>query len=103
MEKEIKLKNNGFINLFIALVLLFSPLSLIFYREVWAIPVFIFLPLLGILWLTGLFIIQPNQTSIVCESIVYIPAGTGFVLQTWNASATQAITCSGTEVRITVL
>ncbi|MEI7524380.1 MAG: SPFH domain-containing protein [Mariniphaga sp.] len=65
MEKEIKLKNNGFINLFIALVLLFSPLSLIFYREVWAIPVFIFLPLLGILWLTGLFIIQPNQTSVL--------------------------------------
>ena len=65
MEKEIKLKNNGFINLFIAMVLLFSPLSLIFYREVWAIPVFIFLPLLGILWLTGLFIIQPNQTSVL--------------------------------------
>jgi len=65
MEKEIKLKNNGFINLFIAMVLLFSPLSLIFYREVWAVPVFIFLPLLGILWLTGLFIIQPNQTSVL--------------------------------------
>ena len=53
----------------------------------------------GITWLT----IQPNQTSIVCESIVYIPAGTGLVLETWNGSATQAITCSGTEVRITVL
>ena len=53
----------------------------------------------GITWLT----LQPNQTSVVCESIVYIPAGTGFVFQTWNGSTAHPITCSNTEVRITVL
>jgi len=65
MEKEIKLATNGFLNLFIALVLLFAPLGLIFYHEPWIIPVFIFLSFVGIFWLSGLFIIQPNQTSVL--------------------------------------
>jgi len=65
MEKEIKLATNGFLHLFIALVLLFAPLSLIFYHEVWYIPTSIFLSLFGIFWLTGLFIVQPNQTSVL--------------------------------------
>jgi regulator of protease activity HflC (stomatin/prohibitin superfamily) len=65
MEKEIKLKNNGFLHLFIGLVLLFAPLGLFVYHEPWSIPVFIFLPIIGIVWLTGLFIIQPNQTSVL--------------------------------------
>ena len=65
MENEIKLKNNGFLNLFIAFVLLFSPLALIIFREVWAVPVFILMSVTGIFWLTGLFIIQPNQTSVL--------------------------------------
>lgn len=33
MEKEIKLATNGFLHLFIALLLLFAPLCLIFYHE----------------------------------------------------------------------
>ena len=65
MEKEIKLRNNGFLNLFIGMVMLFSPLCLIFYHETWCIPVFSFLPVTAIFWLTGLFIIQPNQTSVL--------------------------------------
>ncbi len=65
MEKEIRLANNGFLHLLIALVLLFAPLGLIFTREGWSIPVFIFTALVGIFWLTGLFIIQPNQTSVL--------------------------------------
>ncbi|HZK95767.1 MAG TPA: SPFH domain-containing protein [Prolixibacteraceae bacterium] len=65
MEKEIKLATNGFLNLFIALVLLFAPLSLIFYREVWFIPTSIILSLIGIFWMMGLFIVQPNQTSVL--------------------------------------
>ncbi len=65
MEKEIKLKNNGFLNLFMGLVFILSPLSLIFYREVWSVPVVIFMAVTGIFWLTGLFIIQPNQTSVL--------------------------------------
>jgi regulator of protease activity HflC (stomatin/prohibitin superfamily) len=65
MEKEIKLATNGFLHLFIALVFLFAPLSLIFYHEMWYIPASIFLSLFGLFWLTGLFIIQPNQTSVL--------------------------------------
>jgi len=65
MEKEIKLATNGFLNTFIALVLLFAPLGLIFYHEIWSIPVFIFLSLFGLFWSTGLFIVQPNQTSVL--------------------------------------
>jgi hypothetical protein len=65
MEKEIKLENNGFLQLFVALVLLFAPLSLIIYREVWYIPTCILLSIVGVFWLTGLFIVQPNQTSVL--------------------------------------
>jgi len=65
MEKEIKLATNGFLHTFIALVLLFAPLGLIFYHEIWSIPVFIFLSLFGLFWATGLFIVQPNQTSVL--------------------------------------
>jgi regulator of protease activity HflC (stomatin/prohibitin superfamily) len=65
MEKELKLSTNGFLHLFLALVLLFAPLGLIFYHEVWCIPTSIFLSLFGIFWMTGLFIVQPNQTSVL--------------------------------------
>jgi len=65
MEKELKLATNGFSHLFLALVLLFAPIGLIFYHEVWCIPVAIFLSLFGIFWMTGLFIVQPNQTSVL--------------------------------------
>jgi len=65
MEKEIKLENNGFLQLFVSLVLLFAPLGLIFYPVPALIPVFIFLSLLGIFWGAGLFIVQPNQTKVL--------------------------------------
>jgi len=65
MEKEIKLATNGFLHLFIAFVLLFAPLGLIFIPEPALIPVFIILSFVGIFWLTGLFIVQPNQTKVL--------------------------------------
>ena len=65
MEKVIDFKNNGFLHLFIGLVLLFAPLGLILYHEIWSIPIFIFLSLIGIFWFTGLFIVQPNQTKVL--------------------------------------
>ena len=65
MEKEIKLNTNGFLNLFFGLILLFAPLGLIIYHEAWSLGVYVLLFILGIFWLTGLFIIQPNQTSVL--------------------------------------
>ena len=65
MENELSLKANGFFNLLVAMVLLFAPLGLTFYHEIWAVPVLIVISFLGIFWLSGLFIIQPNQTSVL--------------------------------------
>jgi len=65
MEKEIQLRNNGFIQLFVGLLLLASPLFLIYNREFWLIPVTILLSVTGLFWLTGLFIVQPNQTKVL--------------------------------------
>ncbi len=65
MEKEIKLKNNGFSNLFVGLILLLSPLSLIFLSSPFLIPIFILLSVLGFFWLIGLFIITPNQSKVL--------------------------------------
>lgn len=65
MEKEIKLRNNGFIHLFIGIALLLSPLLLIFLSQVYLIPIVIILSIIGIVWLTGLFIITPNHTKVL--------------------------------------
>ena len=65
MEKEIQLRNNGFFQLLIGILLMFAPAGIIFFREVWAIPVFILTSLIGVIWLTGLFIVQPNQTKVL--------------------------------------
>ena len=65
MEKEIKLSANGFLHLFIGLILLFAPLGLILSSETWLIPVCILLSVTGIFWLIGLFIVQPNQTKVL--------------------------------------
>ena len=65
MEKEIQLKNNGFFQLFVAILLFAAPLCAIFYREIWIIPVYIFISILGIIWMSGLFIVQPNQTKVL--------------------------------------
>jgi len=65
MEKEIHLRNNGFFHLFVAVILLAAPVCNIFIREMWVIPVSILLSVTGVIWLTGLFIVQPNQTKVL--------------------------------------
>ncbi|HAP58025.1 MAG TPA: band 7 protein [Cytophagales bacterium] len=65
MEKEIKLKNNGFPHLFLGLILTFSPLSLIVLPK-WPFGVItLVLCLAGLIWLMGLFIITLNQTRVL--------------------------------------
>jgi len=65
MEKEIQLRNNGFFQLLVGILLMLTPICLIFYPEVWAIPLFILVSMIGVIWLTGLFIVQPNQTKVL--------------------------------------
>lgn len=65
MEKEIQLKNNGFFHVIVALALLFAPVWLIFSKESWMIPAMILVSLIGCFWMTGLFIVQPNQTKVL--------------------------------------
>lgn len=65
MEKEIKLRNNGFVHLFLGLGLLFAPLCIIADQSVLVVVLTIILSVIGIFWLTGLFIVQPNQTRVL--------------------------------------
>jgi regulator of protease activity HflC (stomatin/prohibitin superfamily) len=65
MEREIQLKNNGFLNLFYGLLMVCAPFCAVIFREPWAIPIFILISVIGIVWLTGLFIVQPNQTKVL--------------------------------------
>ncbi len=55
MEKEIKLENNGFLQLFIGVVLILSPLARIIFQLPISIFVFVLLAVAGIFWITGLF------------------------------------------------
>ncbi len=65
MEKEIKLRSNGFLHLFIGLVMLLSPLSLIFLSSTLFIPIFIVIAVVGLIWLLGLFVVTPNQSKVL--------------------------------------
>ena len=65
MEKTVRLKNNGFINLFIGLLFLFAPLVLILFPYDWLIAEVIILSVVGIFWLCGLMIINPNQSKVL--------------------------------------
>ena len=65
MEKEISLQNNGFFHLFSGLVFILSPFLLIAYPYVELVPVLIITAVFGLFWLTGLFIVQPNQTKVL--------------------------------------
>lgn len=65
MEKEIKLKNNGFFHLFLGLLMTLSPLALILNHTVPLIVALVFLSLFGIFWLFGLFIITPNHSTVL--------------------------------------
>jgi len=65
MEKTVRLKNNGFINLFIGLLFLFAPLVLILFPFDWLIAEVIILSVVGIFWLCGLMTINPNQSKVL--------------------------------------
>ncbi|MCE1198536.1 MAG: SPFH domain-containing protein [Marinilabiliales bacterium] len=65
MEKEFNLKNNGFLHLFVSLVLIFSPFGLFIWPDPLVIPVFVVASVLGLFWALGLFIVQPNQTKVL--------------------------------------
>jgi regulator of protease activity HflC (stomatin/prohibitin superfamily) len=65
MEKTINLRNNGFFNLFLALIMIFSPFLNFLPIEIWQRIATGLLVITGIFWLTGLFIVQPNQTKVL--------------------------------------
>lgn len=65
MEREIQLRNNGFFQLLVAVILLATPVINIFYREIWVISVSVLISITGVIWMTGLFIVQPNQTKVL--------------------------------------
>lgn len=65
MEKEIKLRNNGFVNLFIGLAMIFTPLLNIISSSSLIISITIVTSIIGIFWLIGLFVITPNHTRVL--------------------------------------
>ena len=65
MEKIRNLKNNGFLHLFIALALIFSPILVVLDLPKGVIGITFLLSLLGLIWLIGLFTVQPNQTRVL--------------------------------------
>ena len=65
MEKEIRLKNNGFFHLFLGLLFLFSPFFLFVYPADWFVFISIAISVMGIVWLSGVFTVQPNQTKVL--------------------------------------
>ena len=65
MEKEIKLGNNGFVNLFIGLAMIFTPLLTIISSSPLIITITIVTSIIGIFWLIGLFVITPNHTRVL--------------------------------------
>jgi len=65
MEKEIKLRNNGFVNLFIGLAMIFAPLLNIISSSALIISITIVTSIIGAFWLIGLFVITPNHTRVL--------------------------------------
>jgi regulator of protease activity HflC (stomatin/prohibitin superfamily) len=65
MEKEVKMRNNGFVHLFLGSIMFLSPLSLIVLNNAVFIPITILLSVLGAFWFFGLFIITPNQSRVL--------------------------------------
>jgi regulator of protease activity HflC (stomatin/prohibitin superfamily) len=65
MENTIKLKSNGFFHTLLGILFILSPLALIVYTIVWLIPILACLSLLGIIWLCGLMIVEPNQSKVL--------------------------------------
>lgn len=77
MEKELTLANNGFLHLFLGIGMIFSPIIMVFTGE---IHVLFLLPIVGIIWLIGLFTIEPNQSRVLIFFGKYIGTvkGNGF-------------------------
>lgn len=71
MEKEIKLSNNGFLHLFLSLLMIASPLLLGFYKAPWLAALYLGLSVVGLFWLIGLFIVLPNQSKVLTFFGVY--------------------------------
>jgi hypothetical protein len=65
MEKEIKLRNNGFVNLFIGLAMIFTPLLNLISSSALIISITMVTSIIGVLWLIGLFVITPNHTRVL--------------------------------------
>lgn len=65
MEKILDLKNNGFMHLFLAIAMIFSPALGFLSPPKLFIFLTLFISLLGFIWLIGLFIVQPNQTKVL--------------------------------------
>lgn len=65
MEKIRNLKNNGFMHLFLALGMILFPLLLILADPIWMRILSLVMPFIGIVWLLGLFTVQPNQTRVL--------------------------------------
>ena len=77
MEKELTLANNGFLHLFLGIGMILSPIVMVFTGE---IHVLFLLPIVGIIWLIGLFTIEPNQSRVLIFFGKYIGTvkGNGF-------------------------
>lgn len=67
MERELQLRNNGFVHILFGLLIIFvcGPLCALLFTEQWMVPVCILFLLIGVLWMLGLFIVQPNQTKVL--------------------------------------
>ncbi|MEM6801442.1 MAG: SPFH domain-containing protein [Bacteroidota bacterium] len=65
MEKIRNLKNNGFMHLFLALGMILFPLLLNVADPIWMRILSLIMPIVGLVWLFGLFTVQPNQTRVL--------------------------------------
>lgn len=65
MEKIVKLRNNGFLHLFLGLLMIASNFCLLFLDNVVFIPFFIFIGIVGVIWLSGLFVVAPNNSRVL--------------------------------------
>ncbi len=74
MEKELTLANNGFLHLFLGIGMIISPIIMVFTGE---IHVLFLVPIVGIIWLTGLFTIEPNQSRVLIFFGKYVGTAKG--------------------------
>lgn len=65
MEKILNLKNNGFTHLFLGSAMILSPALGLVYHPKWFVLLCLVLCFVGLMWLIGLFVVQPNQTKVL--------------------------------------